>query len=171
MMHRPIEGTLTVARFKRSLLGQSVYDEVAVRRMDGSHEKFDNVVVSDELRDALVPGASGRFYFHDIAGTRGMHGFKPAGGAARMIFPVLHERIFAAFGALNLTLAIGLMLMGGELRLLPLLVGVLAMTGWVIYRASRQAIIHDSEHDISLLQRALEPDRLRSKRLALRPTA
>ena len=155
MMHRPIEGTLMVARLKRSFLGQSVYTDVTVRRMDGSHEPIGTIVIADQLRDALVPGASGRFYFHDIAGTRGMHGFKPAGGAARMIFPMLHERMFAAFGGVNLLLALGLMLLSGDLRLLPLLVGVLAMTGWVIYRASRQAIMHDSEHDISLLQRAL----------------
>ena len=155
MMHRPIEGTLMVARLKRSLLGQSVYSDVTVRRMDGTQEAIGDIVISAKLRDALVPGASGRFYFHDIAGTRGMHGFKPAGGAARMAFPVLHERVFAAFGALNLVLAVGLLLLSGELRLLPLLVGVLALTGWVIYRASRQAILHDSEHDISLLQRAL----------------
>jgi len=155
MMHRPIEGTVMVARFKRSVLGQSSYSDVTVRRMDGSHETFENVVVSDTLRDALVPGQSGRFYFHDVAGTRGMHGFKPACGAARMAFPVLYERMFAAFGALNLLLALGLMIVTGDLRLLPLLVGVLAATGWVIYRASRQAIMHDSEHDISLLQRAL----------------
>ncbi len=155
MMHLPIEGTLMVARLKRSLLGQSVYSDVTVRRMDGTQEAIGDIVISDKLRDALVPGASGRFYFHDIAGTRGMHGFKPTGGAARMAFPVLHERVFAAFGALNLALAVGLLLLSGELRLLPLLVGVLALTGWVIYRASRQAILHDSEHDISLLQRAL----------------
>mgnify|MGYP006200337735 CR=1 FL=1 len=43
----------------------------------------------------------------------------------------------------------------GAKGLLTIIVGVLAMTGWVIYRASRQAILHDSEHDISLLQRAL----------------
>lgn len=155
MMHRPIEGTLTVARLKRSLLGQSVYTDVTVRRMDGSREPIGTIVISDTLRDALVPGASGRFYFHDIAGTRGMHGFKPAGGAARMAFPMLHERMFAVFGGINLLLALGLMLLTGDLRLLPLLIGVLAMTGWVIYRASRQAIMHDSAHDISLLQRAL----------------
>lgn len=154
-MHRPIEGTLTVARLKRSLLGQSVFTDVTVRRIDGSHEAIGNIVVSDSLRDALIPGASGRFYFHDVAGTRGMHGFKPASGTARIAFPILHERIFAAFGGLNIALAIGLMLLTGELRLLPLLVGVVAMTGWVIYRASRQAIMHDSQHDISLLQRAL----------------
>ena len=154
-MHRPIEGTLTVARLKRSLLGQSVFTDVTVRRIDGSHEAIGNIVVSDSLRDALIPGASGRFYFHDVAGTRGMHGFKPACGTARIAFPILHERIFAAFGGLNIALAIGLMLLTGELRLLPLLVGVVAMTGWVIYRASRQAIMHDSQHDISLLQRAL----------------
>ena len=155
MMHRPIEGTLMVARLKRSLLGQSSYSGVTVRRMDGSQEAVGDIVISDKLRDALVPGASGRFYFHDVAGTRGMHGFKPAGGAVRMVFPMLHERMFAAFGGLNLALALGLMLLTGELRLLPLLVGVLAMTGWVIYRASRQAILHDSEQDVSLLQRAL----------------
>ena len=155
MMHRPIEGTLMVARLKRSFLGQSAYTDVTVRRMDGSHEVVGDVVLSDKLRDALVPGASGRFYFHDVAGTRGMHGFKPASGPSRMAFPVLYERMFAAFGGLNMLLALGLVLLTGELRLLPLLVGVLAMTGWVIYRASRQAIMHDSEHDISLLQRAL----------------
>ena len=155
MMHRPIEGTLMVPRLKRSLLGQSVYSDVTVRRMDGSQETVGDIVISDKLRDALAPGASGRFYFHDIAGTRGMHGFKAAGGAARMAFPMLHERVFAAIGGLNLMLAITLVLLTGELRLLPLLVGVLATTGWVIYRASRQAILHDSEHDVSLLQRAL----------------
>lgn len=159
MMHRPIEGILTVARLKRSLLGQSVFTDVTVRRFDGSHERIGDIVLSDRLRDALVPGASGRFYFHDVAGTKGMHGFKPAGGTARMAFPTLHERIFAAFGGLNLALAIGWLLLTGNLRLLPLLVGVLAMTGWVIYRASRQAIMHDSQHDIGLLQRSLNQPR------------
>ena len=156
MMHRPIEGTLMVARLKRSLLGQSVYREVTVRRGDGRQEAIGDIVISNKLRDALVPGASGRFYFHDIAGTRGMHGFKPGGAAAaRIAFPMLHERVFAAFGGINLMLAAALLLLTGELRLLPLLIGVLAITGWVIYRASRQAILHDSEHDISLLKRAL----------------
>jgi hypothetical protein len=151
MMNRAIDGIVTVARLKRGALGQSIYSDVTIRRTDGSLEQLGSLVVANALRDVLAPGTGGRFYFHDIMGARGLHGFQPAGQAARMMFPRVNELALGLMGLLNLVMVFGWMLMDGGLRVLPFMIGVACVIGWAVFTASRQALTHDFRHETRMM--------------------
>lgn len=150
MMNHPIDGTLVQATPRGGLFGQAAYDGVTVRRADGREVRLGRVSVPAELAEAMVPGTEGRFFFHDIAGTKGMHGFKSAAGPVRGAFPRLIEDAFGALTMINLLMLATLLTLDGELRLLPAMMAALGATIWVIFAASRQAIMHDFNFEAGL---------------------
>lgn len=150
MMNRPMEGVVIAATMRGGALGQRSYRDVALRRTDGSEQRLGNVLVAEKLGDVLVPGRTGRFYFHDILGSQGLHAFQPAGETARLAFPKLVEHMFALLAALNLALVSAGISMSGELQMVPLTLGVLGTTAWASCRALRQAVLHDFRYERQL---------------------
>jgi hypothetical protein len=147
MMNHPIEGTLVQARPRSRWFGQQSFDAVVVRRADGSEAEIGRVSVPVELAGAMAPGSRGRFYFHDVLGQQGMHGFKPLNGAARGAFPRLAEDAFGALTMINLVILATMLTLDGNLRLMPALMAALGTTLWIALAASRQAIVHDFEFE------------------------
>jgi hypothetical protein len=147
MMNRPIEGMVIAATLKGSAFGQSVYQDVTLRRRDGSEQPLGGVMVAARLADALRPGREGRFYFHDILGSQGLHAFQPLGGAATIAFPQLVERAFALLAVLNLALVGAWIAAEGGLQLVPLMLGVLGTTAWATCRGCREAVLHDLQYE------------------------
>jgi hypothetical protein len=91
----------------------------------------------------MVPGTEGKFFFHDVAGFKGLHGYKAADGAVRGAFPRLLEDAFGALTMVNLVILVTLLTFDGDLRIVPALMAVLGFTAWSVFAASRQAIVHD----------------------------
>lgn len=147
MMNRPIEGVITAATRKASAFGQTVYRDVTLRRADGVEQKLGGVMVAAKLEQALQPGSEGRFFFHDVMGSQGMHGFAPRGGKTELAFPKLVEHVFAALALVNLGLVAAWISAEGALQLVPLMIGVLATTAWATCRGLRQAVMHDFKYE------------------------
>lgn len=152
MMNRAIEGVLVEARLRRSLLGQLSYEQVTVRQADGREVALGRVAVAAELRDAMTPGTQGRFFFHDVVGFKGLHGFTSPDGQVRTAFPRLIEDAFGALTMINLVMLATLLTFDGSLRLLPAMMVALGATAWAIFAASRQAIVHDFRYEAGLPQ-------------------
>lgn len=147
MMNRPIDGRIMQARLVRARFGQRVYSEVAIRRHDGTSITLGKIVAARALADALVPGQEGRFYFHDILGAQGLHGHRRTDGTEIHDFPVGMEWALAALALVNLIVAGACLNSAAGLCLLPLVLGVMALIGWIASRACRQAILHDLNHE------------------------
>lgn len=113
MSHFHIDGTITIAKLKRPLIGGAVYTDVTVRQDDGDQRRIGALMVHTDMRHAMVPGARGRFYFHNVAGSKGIHGFRPKGAQANGSFPGRWAGIFLALGLLNMAL-VAFWLMVGE---------------------------------------------------------
>ena len=143
MMNRPINAVVVTARLKRAALGERVYSDVTLRRRDGSEQQLGRVTAPESLGDVLTPGREGCFYFHDMMGAQGLHGYRPVGGAERVAFPMLVERIFALLAILNLALVSAFLAAEAGLPLVPLMLGVLATTAWATCRGCREAVLHD----------------------------
>lgn len=150
MMNQAIEGVLVQATPRRGLFGQYAYGDVTVRRGDGGEVRIERVVVPAELRSTMDPGTQGRFFFHQVAGRRGMHGFAPAAGEVRAAFPRLIEDAVGALTMINLVMLAVMLTLDGELRLMPALMASLGATLWVFFAASRQAIVHAFEFEAGL---------------------
>jgi len=147
MMNRPIEGVVVSATLKRAALGERVYRDVTLRGRDGSELQLGLVSVAEPLGEVLVPGREGRFSFHDMIGAQGLHGYRPTGGAERIAFPMLLERVFALLAAINLMLVSAWLAAEAGLQLVPLIVGVLATMAWASCRGIREAVLHDCKHE------------------------
>lgn len=143
MINRPINAVVVTARLKRAALGQRVYRDVTLRRRDGSEQQVGTVTVAETLGDVLTPGREGCFYFHDMMGAQGLHGYRPVGAAERVAFPMLVERIFGLLAILNLVLVSAFLAAEAGLPLVPLMLGVLATTAWATCRGCREAVLHD----------------------------
>lgn len=147
MMNRPIEGVVISATLKGSAFGQRVYQNVTLRRRDGAEQAIGGVMVAARLSGALTPGQEGRFYFHDIMGSQGLHAYEPVGGKVVLAFPKLVERVFALLALLNLAMVGGWISADGGLPLVPLMLGVLATTAWATCRGCREAVLHDFKYE------------------------
>ncbi len=113
MSHFHVDGTITIAKLKRPLLGGAVYTDVIVRQDDGDQRRVGALMAHRDMRQAMVPGARGRFYFHNVLGSKGIHGFRAAGGQSLASFPGRWAGIFLSLGALNVAL-VAFWLMVGE---------------------------------------------------------
>jgi hypothetical protein len=147
MMNRPIDGVVISSTRKASAFGQSVYAGVTIRARDGAEKAIGGIMVSSRLADAMKPGTEGRFFLHDVMGAQGLHGFQPTGGKTRLAFPMLAERAFALLAVINLVLVWAWMSADGELRFVPLTIGILATTLWATFRGGREAVLHDFRHE------------------------
>lgn len=112
MSHFFIDGTITTARLKRPLIGGAVYTDVTVRQNDGDQRRIGSMMVLNDLRHAMAPGARGRFYFHNVLGTKGIHGFRPEQGPALGSFPGRWVAMCVIIGLLNMSLVAGWLLLG-----------------------------------------------------------
>ncbi len=154
MMNRPIDAVVVSANLKRSALGERVYSEVVLRRRDGSELRLGQVTVSNDLGDVLVPGREGCFSFHDMLGSTGLHAYRPVGGAERVAFPMLVERLFGALAIVNLMLVSAWLASQAGLQVVPLMVGVLATMAWATTRALREAVLHDFKYESQVAARS-----------------
>ena len=154
MMNRAIEGVLVEAKLRGGLFGQLSYEQVTVLQADGREVALGSVAVAADLRDTLVIGTHGRFFFHDVVGFKGLHGFKSADGSVRTAFPRLIEDAFGALTMINLVMMATMLTFDGELRLLPAMMAALGATSWMIFAASRQAIVHDFNFESGIAKAA-----------------
>lgn len=147
MMNRPIEAVVIRATLKRSALGERVYDDVVLRRRDGSELRLGRVTAARRLGDVLAPGREGRFDFHDVMGTQGLHAFAPIGGVTTIAFPLLVERIFALLAIVNIVIVSAWLADDGLLALVPLMLGIAATAAWATWRGCREAVLHDLKYE------------------------
>jgi len=125
MAHQHVDGTLVVAKLGRRVFGGTVYTDVTVLRDDGSHRAIGTVLALEDLNPAMVPGSRGRFYFYDVAGTKGIHGFRPVRGKAHAHFPLRWDGVAGGIGGSNLLMALGWYLIGGSFAPFAILLGLL----------------------------------------------
>jgi hypothetical protein len=147
MMNRPINAVVVNATLTRVRLGERMYRNVTLRRRDGSEQRLGQVTVADRLGEVLVPGREGCFSFHDVMGAQGLHAYRPLGGAEKIAFPMLIERVFAALAILNLMLVSAWLAAEAGLQLVPLMLGVLATAAWATCRSCREAVLHDLKYE------------------------
>jgi|GEM_PF-4663690 len=106
MAHFHLDGTLVVAKLKRDLIGGGVYKDVTVRDGEGSERNVGTIMALDDMKPVMVPGTRGRFYFYDVAGTKGVYGARLIGGRAHACFPWRWEIMTAGMAVLNLLMAL-----------------------------------------------------------------
>jgi hypothetical protein len=128
MAHYFEDGTIVVAKLKRKLIGGAVYTDVTVRREDGSHRNIGTIMALEGMWPAMVPGTRGRFYFHDVLGSKGIHGVRPVGGQAHFYFPYRWDLMTIGMGSLNLLMALGWWLLAGSFAPFATALGLLCLT-------------------------------------------
>ena len=128
MSHFFIDGTITTARLKRPLFGGATYTDVTIRQHDGDQRRIGSMMVLNDMKQAMAPGARGRFYFHSVLGTKGIHGFRPTGGAGRGSFPGRWVVMTLIFGLLNLSLVASWLLSGEGFGVITFAAGVICLT-------------------------------------------
>lgn len=139
MSHRFVDGTLVIARLSRSILGGALYKDVTVRSLDGRDEKLGSLMVLSGLKPVMVPGTRGRFYVYDVAGSKGVHGFRSSNGDAYAFFPLRWERLLAIIGLLNLSMAAGWLLADGVFAYWSSFFGVACSLFAIIFMNVRRA--------------------------------
>ena len=139
MSHQYVDGTLVVAKLKRSLLGGAIYADVTVRDREGGRTNLGTILAADAMRHAMVPGRSGRFYFHDLLGSKGVHGFRPLAGKASAHFPRRWEVIGWALGSLNLLTALSWLLLDGSFAIWAGSFGMVGIVMALLFRSERGA--------------------------------
>lgn len=139
MPHFFIDGTITTARLKRALIGGAVYTDVTVRQDDGDQRRIGAMMVLNDLKHAMAPGARGRFYFHNLLGTKGIHGFRPGHGEGRGSFPGRWVATSLIIGLLNLSLVAGWLLAGEGFGPFTFATGLLCLTLSAAYAAVSSA--------------------------------
>ncbi len=147
MAHFHVDGTLVVAKLKRNLLGGGVYQDVTVRREDGSHRNVGTLTVLSDMKGAMAPGTRGRFYFYDVLGSKGLYGARPIGAKARAHFPYRWDVMFAGMGALNLLMALGWWLIAGSLAPFAITLGLLCLTVEALFVQTRIAAMRAYRSD------------------------
>lgn len=157
MSHYHIDGTIKVAKLKRRLIGGAVYTDVALRENAGSERRIGTLMVLDDMKHAMVPGGGGRFYFHDVLGTKGVHGFRPIGGQARGSFPGRWEAMFLTLGLLNLALVAGWLMLDGRIAWLAACFGLASMVTTGLFAATRMAAMRAYRDDDPRIRADREP--------------
>jgi hypothetical protein len=137
MAHYHVDGTLVVAKLRRNLIGGGAYQDVMIRQEDGSHRSIGTLTVLDDMKQMMVPGTRGRFYFYDVLGSRGLYGARPIGAKARAYFPYRWDLMFAGMGALNLLMALGWWLLSGSFAPFALTLGLLCLVFELLFLQAR----------------------------------
>ncbi|MFC3264767.1 hypothetical protein ACFOEX_00140 [Camelimonas abortus] len=78
------------------------YDAIDVIDPDGVTHTLRGVRAEPAVAGRIAVGAAGRFYLHDVAGFRGVHGFRPPRGAPVFAFPRLPAAACLAVALVNL---------------------------------------------------------------------
>lgn len=139
MSHFHIDGRIAVARLKRPLLGGGVYTDIVIRQDDGDQRRVGTLMVHSDMRHAMVPGARGRFYFHNVLGSKGIHGFRAAGGQGFGSFPGRWIGIFGSLGLLNMALVAFWLMIGERIGWLTFGMGLACLILAGIYGAACNA--------------------------------
>ena len=140
MAHHSIDGTLMVARLQQQAFGQDVYQDVTVRGADGNQVNLGRQMVSATLRDLMVPGTAGRFYFYNFAGNKGVYAFRSPGAAVRLAYPAVRlDMISLILGILNFAMAAIWLFGEGELRFFHLFFGLFSTVLGIVLLVERRA--------------------------------
>lgn len=139
MAHRHIDGMIAVAQLKRNLVNGAVYRDVAIRNDDGDVRRIGTMMISTDMKPAMIPGSRGRFYVYDVLGTKGLYGFRPLGGPAHARFPRRWEMLGYGLGILNILLVIALFLLDGRISILSSLFGTVGIAMGVTFTGTRLA--------------------------------
>ena len=155
MAHVSIDGMVTVAKLKRGLLGGAVYKDVTIRKDDGDTRRLGTIMVSNDMKHALVPGARGRFYAYDVLGSKGVYGFRPACGRAHGRFPFRWEIMGYGLGVANLLVVLSWIILSAKMPFLTTALFI-AMTGMgVLFTVNRLAAMRAYRADeVSVPSRA-----------------
>jgi len=150
MSHFLIDGTITTARLKHRLIGGAVYTDVTVRQDDGDQRRIGSMMVLNDLKHAMIPGARGRFYFHNVLGTKGIHGFRPLAGAGLGSFPGRWIVMTLIIGLLNLSMVAGWLLLGEGFGSFTFATGLICLTLSAAYTVVSNAAMRAYRADDAL---------------------
>lgn len=132
-----IDGTIEAMVLKRVRQNVRVYERISFVRDDGRPTTIAKAVVQAEVAELLEPGAKGRFYVFSAIDHRGIHGVRTDDGRRIFAFSKMNER------AMLVTIAVGIVLMVFYVALLdsislwPVLLLVLGVPGYFLYRRTR----------------------------------
>lgn len=147
MAHGHVDGTLVIAKLQRGVTGGAVYEDVTVRRDDGTHEAIGTVLAADEVKSAMVPGSRGRFYFFDVLGASGIHGFRPVNGKACAYFPYRWDMMTTGLGVINLLVALGWWTVEGSFAPVATIFGLIGLVIGTLFFTTRTAAMRSYRAD------------------------
>ncbi|WP_380874250.1 hypothetical protein ACFB49_46710 [Sphingomonas sp. DBB INV C78] len=127
MSNSIIDGTILEAKVKRAVKRQTLFDTVTFQLADGSLKTIRKLQVANEVAGHLTAGAKGRFYLYKMGDQRGVHGIRTVDGREIAAYPRVIERLMLVLGSLNLAILIAWIMMDGEVRLLPLILGPICL--------------------------------------------
>lgn len=132
-----IDGTIEEVVLRRRRKLGSVYDRVVFRLDDGATKTWGKSVVWNQVADHLKPGLKGRFYLYTAIDHRGIHGIRTADGREVYGLGKVNEIIALVLFVVN-ALVVGLsMATTGDAPLLSLILLVLAIPMYLLYRGTR----------------------------------
>ena len=141
-----IDGTIEERVLKRVRSNLRIFERISFRLADGSTKSIAKAIVDAELEDLLLPGTSGRFYLFTQIDHRGIHGVRTSDGRSRFKFPKNNEKMMLVALGIGLVLIALSVAMGG-VSLWGVLLILLGIPGYFLYRATRLAAEHQFAAD------------------------
>lgn len=148
MTNYAVDGTLIIARLRRKLPGgDSLFDEIIIQKPDGSASTMKSARVSGDVLRNMVPGIRGRFYLFDVAGSKGVAGFRGSDGTTAYRFPTFFEVVMGALVALNILVLGARFLIDRSIGFVPLTLAVLTLIMMLFFTQARIASRHRFDQD------------------------
>jgi hypothetical protein len=126
-----VDGTVAEATVKRVRGGFSVFSTLRFDLDDGTARTVKNAVATQAVAETLTPGNRGRFYLFTAMDIKGVHGARLADGRSVYGFPANNEKLFLVIGVISIVLIAAMLIIAGNLSLLPVLALILAVIGYI----------------------------------------
>lgn len=126
-----IDGHVAAADLKRARSGISIYRSVTFQPDQGAEWVVKNAVVKQNVADALLPGARGRFYLYSAFDVKGIHGVRTSDGQSIFGFPGNNQKLFLVLGIFNLIWVAFTIVVRGGVPLLGAAGMVLCIAGYI----------------------------------------
>jgi hypothetical protein len=132
-----IDGTIEAMVLKRVRQNVRVYERISFVRDDGRPTTIAKAVVQADVAELLEPGTKGRFYVFNAIDHRGLHGVRTSEGRSVFAFSKMNERAMLVTIAVGLVLGFLYVAVLDRISLWPILLLVLGVPGYFLYRRTR----------------------------------
>jgi hypothetical protein len=132
-----IDGTIEEVVIRRRRSQVSFYDRVKFRLDDGSTKTWTRAHIANSVGDLMVPGTRGRFYLFTAIDHRGICGVRTEAGKEAFGIAKVNEYVSIGIMVTMTLLTILNVAIFNEVRIIPLVLAILGIPMFLVYRQNR----------------------------------